>query len=344
MERGNMRWKYHNKYAKKLGISEEISRYVNRIVDNINPPSEYIRYVKNRVRSLKGKTAFPYVVADYMINRGHDAGRRRAKEITSEIQLEFLRDKGEDYERAWYLHHTLDLIWDNEDLLEDVSKLESTLIKKLVQIYPERMKYYAEIINFIRENKKALKRDIKNIKNASTRIKTENKELVKGKTNDIRKKKESLILPSYIIGGLKIWFKCSDRDKVLKTIYDISGLMLSEFGIFEVKKGVCYIPFDLRRIGLRNEWRPTNQKLAKYIDIAINEMKNRGMKIYVDTETGADPDTGLIYPVDYKDIVFISKKKEKIEPEEVKTLADYAVEEIAEYIAKVFEKEEEQEK
>ena len=33
MERGNMRWKYHNKYAKKLGISEEILDKPGKLTD-----------------------------------------------------------------------------------------------------------------------------------------------------------------------------------------------------------------------------------------------------------------------------------------------------------------------
>lgn len=47
------------------------------------------------------------IVAQFHLIR-HDSGRH--KEYARELQLKFLRKKGDGYVEAWYLHHILDYI------------------------------------------------------------------------------------------------------------------------------------------------------------------------------------------------------------------------------------------
>ncbi|HEC76120.1 MAG TPA: hypothetical protein ENI33_02530 [Thermoplasmatales archaeon] len=323
-----MIWKLHNKYAKKLGVSEEKSNYVNRIVDNINLPLEYVEYVKKSVRSLKGKTAFPYVVADYMINRGHDAGRRAAKEITSKIQLDFLAQKGEEYVKAWYLHHALDIIWD-KNLLENISKLKSILMDDLVQIYPDRIKYCNEIIKFIEENIEILREDIKNIHIENT----------KERMRDTDKEGEnSFFKPFHLEGGIKIWFLCKDADKIHELILNKFDIDIASFERRKTKEGeeLCYISFTLKRIN--SKYYLTNQRFAKILPDIINTLEKEGFNICVDTKSGWDPDLKIYWPLNWNDIVFTPEKEERLQ-ERRESLREISLEKIARKVQYKLEKE-----
>ena len=53
----------------------------------------------------------------------------------------------------------------------------------------------------------------------------------------------------------------------------------------------------------------------------IETLKQHGIEIRVDTASGYDPDTGIIYPLKYEDIVFPTKEEE-IPIEEEKIIID----------------------
>ena len=66
----------------------------------------------------------------------HDSGRHEG--YAKGIQLKFLRQKGTEYIKAWYLHHILDYIkwWATEVSSESTSNIEGILQgKKLEQMF-----------------------------------------------------------------------------------------------------------------------------------------------------------------------------------------------------------------
>lgn len=104
-------WKIHNKWAERIGISEEISTYVNMLIDFPQKCPEFLRFCDNYDKKVSQMTksrrsvlcsSFAEVVGK------HDTGRRR--KTATYIQLDFLQQKGNEYMRAWYLHHALDYI------------------------------------------------------------------------------------------------------------------------------------------------------------------------------------------------------------------------------------------
>ena len=98
-------WKIHNKWAVKVGIPREISNYVNRLIDFPDKCPEFIDFCKEEL----GFGVWPFInIPLAKMAGGHDSGRRR--KIATYIQLSFLRQKGSEYVKCWYLHHALDFI------------------------------------------------------------------------------------------------------------------------------------------------------------------------------------------------------------------------------------------
>lgn len=89
-------WEIHNKYAKKMGVSEEASKFVNKLIDS---PNEVDEYQGTRYIVKEGGVDF---------YENHDAGRSRV--TPAKRQLDLLASKGEEYIETWYLHHLLDYI------------------------------------------------------------------------------------------------------------------------------------------------------------------------------------------------------------------------------------------
>ena len=63
----------------------------------------------------------------------HDSGRHYG--YAREVQLKFLRKKGDDYVKAWYLHHILDYMawWVTEGFSESTPSIEDILQAKRLE-------------------------------------------------------------------------------------------------------------------------------------------------------------------------------------------------------------------
>jgi len=92
-------------------VYRKTSNYVNRLID-----------FPNQVEDYKG-TRFK-VNPDNTLDRydGHDAGRQR--KTPARRQLNLCAKNGEDYVKAWYLHHLLDYIKEVKDIYEFEKILE----------------------------------------------------------------------------------------------------------------------------------------------------------------------------------------------------------------------------
>jgi hypothetical protein len=84
------KWNIHNKWAKKMRISGEVSNFVDKLIDFPGECQEFSEY-QRKVYRIE-----------------HDSGRRRNTVIY--IQLNFLRQRGAEFVKAWFLQHALDYI------------------------------------------------------------------------------------------------------------------------------------------------------------------------------------------------------------------------------------------
>ncbi|WP_128478333.1 hypothetical protein [Halorussus pelagicus] len=131
-----MDWQGHNRWAKKLGISEEVAQSVNRIIDERDSstlPEEYCNIVSQVARQFQtsegaksGNSALHMVISKN-VKESHDAGRRKTTrgDIAAEINKKAMREMGEDYLKAWYLHHHLDYLSENKNRGKSVEELLS---------------------------------------------------------------------------------------------------------------------------------------------------------------------------------------------------------------------------
>ena len=113
------KWKIHDKWAGQMGISKEVSDYVNRLVDFPEKCPDFLDFAANSANwsefpsswlhkaNLKDLRSDPNIFCK-LLHIGHDTGR--SNEIATYIQLKFMRHKGNEYVKAWYLHHVLDYV------------------------------------------------------------------------------------------------------------------------------------------------------------------------------------------------------------------------------------------
>ncbi|PUA34286.1 MAG: hypothetical protein B9J98_00080 [Candidatus Terraquivivens tikiterensis] len=102
-------WEIHNKWARRLGIPEKISNFVNSLVDFPEENQEFMEFLDTEDKKLCMGKRKHIVILPYRATVGkHDSGRRRKTAMY--LQLRFLRQKGSEYVKAWYLHHILDYI------------------------------------------------------------------------------------------------------------------------------------------------------------------------------------------------------------------------------------------
>lgn len=164
-----MKWKKHDKWANKLGISNEVSRYVNNLIDAIRDdktlPPEYIDFVRKESekigeQSKKGKRVIAMLIQRETLK--HDSGRRRKTigRVSAKIQSRYMKKKGKDYVKAWYLHHALDYLEGNRDWIRNVpSETVETVIMKHKKNRPQT--FSKEIADFLKNNTKELEQDLK---------------------------------------------------------------------------------------------------------------------------------------------------------------------------------------
>jgi hypothetical protein len=92
------KWEIHDKWAERMGISKEISNFVNQLSDFPEETQEFMEFCERE----GGEIILQLV-------RVHDF--RMIMKIPKYLQIVFLqRQKGSEYVKAWYLHYVLDYI------------------------------------------------------------------------------------------------------------------------------------------------------------------------------------------------------------------------------------------
>lgn len=159
-----MEWYLHNKWAAKLGIDETISQGVNSLVDDIGDEdlAEEFKREKERYEAeilekkdiAKGNSALGAVISYH--NKGHEPERNLTTDskIYAEIRREFLKDKGEDYIKAWYLHHHLDYLDEEYQPRSDIEELQEEHRQK----YPQTFSGYIQ--EFLNQHQEELAKDL----------------------------------------------------------------------------------------------------------------------------------------------------------------------------------------
>jgi len=90
-------WAIHIKWAQRLGILEEISSFVNFLSDFPEKTQEFMEFCEREGREIIMR-----------LLRVHDFNT--IMKIPKYLQVVFVRQKGSEYVKAWYLHYLLDYI------------------------------------------------------------------------------------------------------------------------------------------------------------------------------------------------------------------------------------------
>ncbi|MHC1610733.1 MAG: hypothetical protein ACXQTW_03890 [Candidatus Methanospirareceae archaeon] len=91
------KWEVHDKWAEKMGLSEEITNFVNHLSDFPEKTQEFREFCER-----EGEEIILQLV------RTHDF--ETIMKIPKYLQLLFVRQKGSEYVTAWYLHYVMDYI------------------------------------------------------------------------------------------------------------------------------------------------------------------------------------------------------------------------------------------
>ncbi|CAD7774024.1 hypothetical protein AIOGIFDO_01503 [Candidatus Methanoperedenaceae archaeon GB37] len=124
-------WKNHDKWAEKMGISKETSKFVNGLIDFPKNCQEFQDFCERDPSArifTKGRPTRMTVAS--LIT--HDSGR--SNKFYREIQLKFLSQKGSDHVKAYYLHQVLDYIeWWIKNYSEENLTVENILQEKRLE-------------------------------------------------------------------------------------------------------------------------------------------------------------------------------------------------------------------
>lgn len=160
-----MNWEDHNRWAKKLGISESIANGVNSLIDggdeelshefNRNKGSLVSEAMENQEVSSRRNSAFEVIIGNNV--EKHDAARNLTTDskIYADVQLRFLQQKGEDYVTAWFLHHHLDYISEEQNSGKHLVRL----LREHQTKYPQT--FSQDIANFLIKHNKELIQELK---------------------------------------------------------------------------------------------------------------------------------------------------------------------------------------
>ena len=162
-------WIIHNKWVLRMGISKEVSEYINRAIDNVSMPEDFREYIEKRriPRSRGGNIS----IMDAVSLQGrslHDLGRgdkEKVKFIKEPILL-FLSRKGKDYVKVWYLHFILDYL--NSKQLRDWMKNTGESIEDCINKYQKNKavtvsgteEQLIEVMDFLKRNTQELQEDL----------------------------------------------------------------------------------------------------------------------------------------------------------------------------------------
>ncbi|MHA1332446.1 MAG: hypothetical protein ACTSR2_15370 [Candidatus Hodarchaeales archaeon] len=145
-----------------MGISKEISNYINRAIDNIKVPEDFMKHTKERkIPMSKRRDVSIEDIAGILEKDLHD--RAKDKHI-KEMDLQFLSEKGTDYVKAWHLHFILDYLSKLKDWMKNTGEsIEDCIDKyqknKAVTVL-ETEKQLVEVMNFLKRNSEELQKDI----------------------------------------------------------------------------------------------------------------------------------------------------------------------------------------
>lgn len=160
-----MKWADHDHWATSMGIREGVSRKVNTIIDAVDQgdkiPSEYHQALATCAQEWteknapNSKSAMDAVISDYSA-RNHDVERssKTGGDIAAEVHRCAMREMGEEYLKAWYLHHHLDFLserWGNKTRLDE-------LLGEYREIHP--LTYSSKVERFLKQHDEELVRDL----------------------------------------------------------------------------------------------------------------------------------------------------------------------------------------
>lgn len=145
----------HDKWAQKLGISIEISNYINRAFHNIDVPEDFKRHSHERKipRSKGGNISIK------------DIGYRRVNPFIQKQDLQFFSKKGKDYVKAQYLFFILHYLVKLKTWMKDTGEGFEDCIDKYQKnkkvTIQETEEELIEVLDFLKRNSQELQKDLK---------------------------------------------------------------------------------------------------------------------------------------------------------------------------------------
>ena len=115
-------WAIHIKWAQRLGIPEEISSFVNFLSDFPEKTQEFMEFCEREGGEIIMR-----------LLRVHDFST--IMKIPKYLQVVFVRQKGSEYVKAWYLHYLLDYIKMAPELsIEEIIKKTEDRFESCVEL------------------------------------------------------------------------------------------------------------------------------------------------------------------------------------------------------------------
>jgi hypothetical protein len=90
-------WAVHEKWAAKLGLPDEITRFANHLSDFPDQCEEFREFCEREGEAIVT-----------LLLKSHEF--ETIMKIPKYLQLQFMQRKGCEYSTAWYLHYVLDYI------------------------------------------------------------------------------------------------------------------------------------------------------------------------------------------------------------------------------------------
>ena len=162
-------WEKHDKIAEMMGVPYHISVWINRAIDDKNPPSEFEKY-NNEDRICFSRSKVKHSIRQiYSFVQVY--GKRRTKLINGclhdrcqdyklvKMDLKwFLETNRIEYIKPYYLHFIVDYINDRDMPNETAADVADIWEKRRGCKYmiPETQTYKNEVLDFVRNNSKII--------------------------------------------------------------------------------------------------------------------------------------------------------------------------------------------
>lgn len=158
------KWAIHEKWTTKLGISPEVSKYMQRAIDSKGPnddliimPEDFVKHCNDRKIIWAGHKNL--AISDLITNM-HDRARNK---IVQEEDLRFLISKGENYVKAYYIHFILDYLVKMDEWMtvsgDSVATCIGKYLKNKAVVIPETRQCLNDVAEALKENYQELKHD-----------------------------------------------------------------------------------------------------------------------------------------------------------------------------------------